>query len=93
MLEKGVLLNVDIIHKVLRTDTVLDFISDIKNRCRGDVCAEIKKALIGVTILTSYNKRTYKVDDVDFEKSPKDKFTLDADGQETTYHEYFASKY
>ena len=93
MLEKGVLLNVDIIHKVLRTDTVLDFISDIKNRCRGDVCAEIKKALIGVTILTSYNKRTYKVDDVDFDKSPKDSFTLDADGTETTYHEYFASKY
>ena len=93
MLEKGVLLNVDIIHKVLRTDTVLDFISDIKNRCRGDVCAEIKKSLIGVTILTSYNKRTYRVDDVDFDKSPRDSFTLDADGTETTYHEYFKSKY
>jgi aubergine-like protein len=57
------------------------------------VCAEIKKSLIGVTILTSYNKRTYKVDDVDFDKSPRDSFTLDADGTETTYHEYFKSKY
>ena len=57
------------------------------------MCSEIKKALIGVTILTSYNKRTYKVDDIDFEKSPKDTFVLDADGTETTYHEYFKSKY
>ena len=93
MLERGVLLNVDIVHKVLRTDSVLDFINDIKNRCRGDLTSEIKKALVGVTILTSYNKRTYKVDDIDFEKSPKDTFVLDADGTETTYHEYFKSKY
>lgn len=86
-------MNVDIVHKVLRTDSVLDFISDIKQRCRGDVCAEIKKSLVGSTILTSYNKRTYKVDDIDFEKSPKDTFVLDADGTETTYHDYFKSKY
>lgn len=80
-------------HKVLRTDTVLDFITDLKNRCRGDLCSEIKKALIGFTVLTSYNKRTYKVDDIDFEKSPKDKFMLDAEGTETSYFEYFKSKY
>ena len=74
MLEKGVLLNVDIAHKVLRTDNVLDFIEDIKNRSRNDPQGEIRKALIGATILTSYNKRTYKVDDVDFDHSPKDRF-------------------
>jgi aubergine-like protein len=93
MLEKGVLLNVDIVHKVLRTDNVLDFIYDLKNRCRGDIASEIKKALIGVTILTSYNKRTYKVDDIDFDKSPKDSFALDADGTETTYQQYYKDKY
>ena len=87
------LLNVYIVHKVLRTDSVLDFINDVKNRCRGDVCTEIKKALVGFTILTSYNKRTYKVDDIDFEMSPKEKFVLDADGTETTYHDYFQTKY
>ena len=89
MLEKGVLLNVDIVHKVLRTDSVLDFIMDIKNKSRGDPISEIKKALIGTTILTSYNKRTYKVDDIDFEKSPKDSFLQDESGSETTYQEYF----
>ena len=99
MLEKGVLLNVDIVHKVLRTDTVLDFIEDIKNRSRNDPQGEIRKALIGATILTSYNKKTYKVDDVDFDHSPKDRFNQDIkEGAETsaaevTYHDYYKTKY
>lgn len=74
MLEKGVLLNVDICHKVIRTDSVLDLINEIKNRSRGDPREDIKKALIGTTVMTIYNKRTYKVDDIDFEKSLKDTF-------------------
>jgi len=37
MVQQGVLLNVDIVHKVLRTDNVLDFMGDVKNKCRhGD---------------------------------------------------------
>lgn len=99
MVQKGVLLNVDIVHKVLRTDNVLDFMADIRNRSRsGDPQNEISKGLIGSTILTSYNKRTYKVDDIDFSLSPKDSFVIDAvnEGEEaksTTYHEYFKTKY
>jgi len=54
---------------------------------------EVRKALIGSTILTSYNKRTYKVDDIDFEKSPKDTFVLDADGTESSYMQYYKQKY
>jgi aubergine len=74
MLTRGVMLNVDIAHKVLRTDNVLELMEEIKNRCRSDYQGEIRKTLIGATILTSYNKRTYKVDDVDFDHSPKDRF-------------------
>ncbi len=75
MLDKGVLLNVDICHKVIRTDTVLDFINEVKARCRGDPIEEIKKSLIGTTVMTSYNKRTYKVDDIEFSMSLSDTFS------------------
>lgn len=34
----------------------------------------IKKQLIGSTIMTSYNKRTYRVDEVEFNMSPRDTF-------------------
>ena len=84
MLEQGVLLNVDICHKVIRTDTVLDLINEIKNRARGDPREEIKKTLLGTTVMTVYNKRTYKVDDIDFEKSLRDTFSQE-DGSEITY--------
>jgi aubergine-like protein len=85
MLEKGILLNIDIVHKVLRTESVLDLINEIKNKSRGDIKADIKKQLIGTTILTTYNKRTYKVDDVNFEMSPKDSFKQDEEKGEITF--------
>lgn len=74
----------DICHKVLRTDSVLDIINEIKQRSRNDPREDIKKALIGTTVLTIYNKRTYKVDDVDFARSPKDTFSQD-DGSSVSY--------
>ena len=96
-LQTGVLLNIDIIHKVLRTDTVLNSIEEIKQRCRNDPREEIKKQMIGCTVLTSYNKRTYKVDEIDFDMSPLDTFVENAEeGKEpttTTYKDYYSKKY
>ena len=68
------MLNIDIVHKVLRTQSVLSIILDIKSKSRGDPTEEIKKQLVGTTVMTSYNKRTYKVDDIDFGMSPRDTF-------------------
>jgi len=58
----------------------------------------MSKALVGSTVLTSYNKRTYKIDEIDFNLSPKDSFVIDAvqEGEEsksTTYSDYFKTKY
>ncbi len=75
LLESGVLLNIDMCHKIIRTDSVLDQINDIKARSRGDPRDEIKRALIGSTIMSSYNKRMYKIDDIDFNLSPAEKFS------------------
>jgi len=92
LLERGVLLNIDVCHKVIRTDTVLDFIHELKNKCRGDLQEEVKKCLIGTTVMTSYNKRTYKIDDVDFSMSLEDTFSHD-DGSMISYKDYFKQKY
>jgi aubergine-like protein len=75
MLENGVLLNVDICHKVIRTDTVLDLINEIKGKSRGDPREDIKKTLLNTTVMTIYNKRTYKVNDIDFDVSLLDTFS------------------
>lgn len=95
--ERGVLLNIDISHKVLRTATVLSQIEEVRNRARGDPTEAIKKMLVGQTIMTSYNKRTYKVDDIDFTISPMDTFTCGdqktGEEKQVSYIEYFKTKY
>ena len=47
--------------------------------------------MIGATIMTSYNKRTYKIDDVEFNITPRDTFTTEE--KEISYVEYFKTKY
>lgn len=41
--------------------------------------------------MTSYNKRTYRVDEIDFNMSPRDTFTVDE--KEVSYIEYYKTKY
>jgi len=96
VVERGVLLNLDIVHKVLRTQTVLSIIDEVKERTRNaDPIEAIKKAIIGSTIMTSYNKRTYKVDEVEFNMSPLNTFTIEEkyEKRQTSYVDYFKTKY
>lgn len=50
-----------------------------------------KKEIIGSIVLTDYNNRTYRVDDVDFSSSPMS--TFDQKGKEITYKEYYNTRY
>ena len=70
---------------------MLDKIRVIKesNEARGrDYKQEIVNEVAGQHIVTTYNKRTYRVDDVCFDKSPDSTFTLVSQGEE--YHVTFA---
>ncbi|TSU24211.1 Piwi-like protein 2 [Bagarius yarrelli] len=78
----GLYLVVDISHKVLRNDSVLDIIFQ-------DECT---KELIGSIVITRYNNRTYRIDDIEWVKSPKDSFSM-ADGSDTTFIEYYRKNY
>lgn len=49
---------------------------------------ECTKELLGSIVITRYNNRTYRVDAIEWNKSPKDTFTL-MDGTNTTFAEYY----
>lgn len=49
---------------------------------------ECTKEFIGSIVITRYNNRTYRIDDIEWDKSPNDTFTM-ADGSKTTFIEYY----
>jgi len=77
MKEQGVLLNIDVCFKVVRQDTVLDYIRELRSKLEqrgGDWQEELKEQLKGTTVVTRYNQKTYKIERVDFGQSPATTF-------------------
>eukprot|EP00096_Caligus_rogercresseyi_P002219 TRINITY_DN1429_c0_g1_i3.p1 TRINITY_DN1429_c0_g1~~TRINITY_DN1429_c0_g1_i3.p1 ORF type:complete len:902 (+),score=171.92 TRINITY_DN1429_c0_g1_i3:63-2768(+) len=90
----GLLLLCDMKSKVLRTHTVHDAIRDIVSKSGNnyaDVQAQVKKSLIGEVVMTKYNNKTYRIDEVDFESNPL--ATFDKNGKEETYADYYSQQY
>nr|AFP96783.1 piwi-like 2 [tetraploid red crucian carp x Cyprinus carpio] len=88
----GLYLIVDVSHKVLRNDSVLDIMNLIYQGSRESFQDECTKEFVGSIVITRYNNRTYRIDDIEWSKSPKDTFTL-ADGTVTTFVEYYRKNY
>ena len=49
---------------------------------------ECVKALVGTVILTRYNNKTYRIDDIVWDKTPQHGFTTST-GASLTFHEYY----
>ncbi|KAK1892701.1 Piwi-like protein 2 [Dissostichus eleginoides] len=88
----GLYLNVDVSHKVLRNESVLNIMNVMYRDCTEYFQDECTKELIGNIVITRYNNRTYRIDSIEWDKSPKDTFTL-MDGTQTTFVEYYSKNY
>ncbi|XP_054156128.1 piwi-like protein Ago3 [Oppia nitens] len=86
-LDGGLLLQCDSSHRLLRTQTAKEIMQELfrlgKDRFRDNVL----KRVVGCVVLTRYNNKPYRVDDVDFVNNPLSTFSWN--GQEVTYVEYF----
>merc|ERR1719154_539626 len=90
--EGGVMLCCDVSHKVLRTQTAYDLIKDIIAQKLPDMQAAVTKSLLGAVILTRYNNKCYRVDDIDWTMTPSSKFT-DHTGEEKSFVDYYKKQY
>ncbi|KAM6166384.1 piwi-like protein 3 [Erethizon dorsatum] len=84
----------DICHKLLRLETTYDIIMKRCEKIPKDkyLQEEISKELIGLIVFTRYNNKTYRVDAVDWDQSPRDTFKK-SDGSEITFAEYYMQQY
>lgn len=77
----------DVAHKVMRMDTVHDLMKETHTADRSNFQNNFKQKALGLTVLTAYNNKTYRIDDIDFEKSPMD--TFDQRGTKVTLKDYY----
>lgn len=89
--ENDVLVCCEVSHKVMRQETAYEIIKSCQRDDAGKWKDNFKKEIIGTTILTDYNNKTYRVDDVTFEISPSDTFTKG--DKEISYKEYYETRY
>lgn len=86
--EGGLKLNIDANHRVMRTDTVYDFIkSSMQDSRGGNPRDSVFSDLVGCTVLTRYNNETYRIDDIVWDQNPSLEF--DCKGKKITLAEYY----
>ncbi|KAH8412600.1 hypothetical protein KR009_003550 [Drosophila setifemur] len=88
--EKDIMLCTEITHKVMRTETVYD----ILRRCSQNPSRhqdEFRVNVLDLIVLTDYNNKTYRINDVDFGQTPKSTFSCK--GKDVSFVEYYLTKY
>ncbi|CAF1161007.1 unnamed protein product [Adineta ricciae] len=92
--EGSLMINVDLSHKILNKTTVHQRLQDIFSQYQDVKYAQdtATKELVGQIVLTTYNSRTYKIDEIAWERSPMQMFPM-RDGTEYSFLQYYREKY
>lgn len=88
------LLCAEIAHKLINRTTVLDLIRDQMSHLRGDhsrLREVVQQEIIGQTVITKYNNKTYKIDEIVWNKTPRDSFERKTGP--ITFLEYYRQSY
>lgn len=91
-LEGGLMLSIDVSHKVLRDETVKSAMQTIASKRGNQFRDQCFKELIGETVLTKYNNKNYKIDDIDWNMTPLSTFTT-SKGTTLSFSEYYLQQY
>jgi aubergine-like protein len=90
--EDGLLLMLDVSHRVLRDETALDFFYTLYEQHKHGFQEEATRQLLGAVVLTRYNNKTYRVDDIAWDKNPQSTF-IDSTGQPVQFLQYYKTRY
>ena len=93
-LDDGLLLNLEASHRVLRTSTAIEMLKEIYNN--ADTRPRFKELalqrMVGCVVITRYNNKPYRIDDIEFNENPLSTFTY-ADGRTISYVEYMKEQW
>ncbi|RZF43381.1 hypothetical protein LSTR_LSTR001642 [Laodelphax striatellus] len=90
--EGGLLICCDVSSRVLRKVTAYQIIQDIAHgRDAGNYKELALAAIVGNSVMTDYNKKLYRVDDIDFDMTPKT--TFKKNGEDISFMDYYKNAY
>ena len=89
--ESGNYLNVTLKNKILSTDTVLDYMEYFKYQDKKNQ-QKIKNDLVGRSFKVKYAKKNYIIDDISFDRDPKNEIFM-FNGKSTKLEDYYNEKY
>lgn len=84
--EQDILVCAEISHKIMRSETVYDIIRKIKTESR-DFKKQVSQTLLGATVLTKYNNKTYRIDEITYDVSPSS--TFKKGDEDISYIDYY----
>lgn len=91
--QSRLLLCTEIAHKLINFDTVWDVMERLYRDCRNeDYKNACMNQLVGTTVMTSYNKKTYRIDDISWDQTPESKFQK-KDGSSISFYDYYYENY
>ncbi|KAI0979192.1 hypothetical protein GJ496_002403 [Pomphorhynchus laevis] len=86
----NLLLCVDKLHKILNSSTLEEYMYSFERWDQHDK-DEVRRFLVGQSVVTRYNMNSYRIDDVDFDKSIKS--TFNQGGRQVSYEDYYKEHY
>ncbi|XP_072051349.1 piwi-like protein 1 [Amphiura filiformis] len=88
----GLMLHTDASHKVLSNETVLEQMRELYRRNKNTFKEECTRHIVGTIVMTRYNNRTYRVDDIAWDKNPMSTFQYH-NSEEMTFADYYRKTY
>ncbi|GAB1865325.1 Piwi-like protein 1 [Camponotus japonicus] len=85
--EGGLKLCLDSKHRVMRTETIRDLITEIIRKGQSDYRDAVVNEIVGTSVLTRYNNKTYRIDDIAWDKSPE--YVFSKNGEEISLIDYY----
>ncbi|KAG7489102.1 hypothetical protein JOB18_004908 [Solea senegalensis] len=90
--ESSIMMCTDVSHKVLRSETVLDFMINLRQQCGSQRFPEAcTKELVGLIVLTKYNNKTYRIDDIAWDHTPNN--TFKRGDTDISFMKYYKTQY
>uniref|UniRef100_A0A8C9APG7 Piwi like RNA-mediated gene silencing 3 n=4 Tax=Lemuridae TaxID=9445 RepID=A0A8C9APG7_PROSS len=90
--ENSITLCADVNHKLIRIQTAYDLMNSITTENQEYIREKVADKLVGSIVMTRYNNKTYRVDGIAWERTPKDTFEK-SDGQRITYIDYYLQQH